>query len=185
MLLHSRATVVTQSSVVRPSSVKSIFSDPVKQSNAKLDGKVPFHRISRPFWALSFWALLDYVSRAPGIGSLSVVRHPCRNYLRTHWADSFQISVVASLGQYLQMFFGFLKKRMHFQIFQDFFPYCVNHVNVGPYGSQNFKTLLLPQITFESFQTFSEFSSQWSWQTYCFGFLKLLSFWFFTIFFSC
>ena len=32
-------------------------------------------------------------------------------------------------------------------------------INVGPYGSQNFRTLLLPQITFESFQTFSEFSS--------------------------
>ncbi len=43
---------------------------------------------------------------------------------------------------------------------------------MGPYGSQNFKTLLLLQITFESFQTFSVFSSQWSWQKYCFGFLK-------------
>ena len=33
-------------------------------------------------------------------------------------------------------------------------------VNMGPYGSKNFKILLLPQITFESFETFSEFSSQ-------------------------
>ncbi len=32
-------------------------------------------------------------------------------------------------------------------------------LNMGPYGSQNFKTLLLPQISFESSQTFSEFSS--------------------------
>ncbi len=45
-------------------------------------------------------------------------------------------------------------------------------VNMGPYGSQKFKTLLLPQISFESFQTFSEISSQWSSQKYCFGFLK-------------
>ncbi len=43
---------------------------------------------------------------------------------------------------------------------------------MGPYGSQNFKTLLLLQITFESFQTFSAFSSQWSSQKYCFRFLK-------------
>ncbi len=35
-------------------------------------------------------------------------------------------------------------------------------LNMGTSGSQNFKTLLLPQISFESFQTFSEFSSQWS-----------------------
>ena len=38
---------------------------------------------------------------------------------------------------------------------------------MGPNGSENFKTLLLPQISFGSFQTFSEFSSQWSSQKYC------------------
>ncbi len=43
---------------------------------------------------------------------------------------------------------------------------------MGPYGRQTFKMLLLPQISFESFQTFSEISSQWSSQKYCFGFLK-------------
>ncbi len=31
---------------------------------------------------------------------------------------------------------------------------------MGPYGSQNFKTLHLPQITIESYQTLPEFSSQ-------------------------
>ncbi len=46
---------------------------------------------------------------------------------------------------------------------------------MGPYGSQNFKTLLLPEITFESFEPFPEFSSQWSSQKYCFGFLALLN----------
>ncbi len=28
---------------------------------------------------------------------------------------------------------------------------------MGPYGSQNFQTLLLPEITFDIFQTFSQF----------------------------
>ena len=42
-------------------------------------------------------------------------------------------------------------------------------VNIGPFGSKNFKTLLLPQITFDFFQT-PEVSSQWS----SFGFLKFL-----------
>ena len=32
-----------------PSSVKPIFSEPVKPINAKFGGKVPFHHISRPF----------------------------------------------------------------------------------------------------------------------------------------
>ncbi len=32
-------------------------------------------------------------------------------------------------------------------------------INMGPYGSENFKTLLLLQIAAESFQTFPEFSS--------------------------
>ena len=45
-------------------------------------------------------------------------------------------------------------------------------VNMGPYESQNFKKLFLPQITFASFQTFPEFSSQWSSQKCCSGFLK-------------
>ena len=34
------------------------------------------------------------------------------------------------------------------------------------------KTQLLLQISVESFQTFSEFSSQWSLEKYCLGFLK-------------
>ncbi len=45
-------------------------------------------------------------------------------------------------------------------------------VNMGPYLSENFKTLLLPQITFKYFHTFSEIFSQWSSQKYCFEFLK-------------
>ncbi len=51
-------------------------------------------------------------------------------------------------------------------------------INMGPYGSKNFKTLLHQQITcteinthtYIFFQTSPEFSSQWSSQKYCFGY---------------
>ena len=43
---------------------------------------------------------------------------------------------------------------------------------MGPYGSENFKTLLLLQIVVESFQTFPEFSSQMVVTKLRLGFLK-------------
>ncbi len=46
---------------------------------------------------------------------------------------------------------------------------------MGPYESENFKTLLLLQITAKSFQTCPEFSSQWSSQNYV-GIFETLSF---------
>ncbi len=49
---------------------------------------------------------------------------------------------------------------------------------MGPCGNQNFKTLLLPQITFESSRPFPEFSSQLSSERYCFWIFEILSFWF-------
>ncbi len=107
-----------------------------------------------------------------GLCPSSVVRRLCRNYLRAYWVDCFQISVVASPGPYPQTFFQFLKKNAFSNFWGFFFSFCVNHVNMGPYRSQNFKRLLLLQINFESFQTFSEISSQWSSQKYCFGFFK-------------
>ncbi len=83
--------------------------------------------------------------------------------------DFFQILVVASPGPYAQTFFFFIFERNNvFDFLWIFFVF----VNIGLYGSENFKTLLLHQITFKSFQTFSEISSQWSSQKYCFGFLK-------------
>ncbi len=66
--------------------------------------------------------------------------------------DLFQILVVAPPEPYAKTFF--------FSIFFDFLGIFFVFVNMGPYGSQNFKTLLLPQIIFESFQTFSQFSSR-------------------------
>ncbi len=56
---------------------------------------------------------------------------------------------------------------LRFWFFMIFFVF----IYMGAYGSKNFKTLLLPQITFEFFRT-SEFSSQWSAQNYCLEFLK-------------
>ena len=65
---------------------------------------------------------------------------------------------MASPGPYAQTIFHFWKKNVW--IFLRIFFICIN---MGPYGRQNFQTLLL-QIIAESFQTFPEFSSQWSSQ---------------------
>ncbi len=135
-----------------------------------------------------FLALLDYVSRAHEIEirPSSVVRPSVRrpssvcgiDYLWSYCMDCLQISVVASPGPYAQTFFFHFWRIFFFNFLGFFFDF----VNMGPYGSQNFKTLLLFKIfqndskgfkiSFESFQTFSEISSQWSSQKYCFGFLK-------------
>ncbi len=57
------------------------------------------------------------------------------------------------------VFFRLKKKKI------EFFPNVFVFVNMmGPYGSKNFKTLLLLQITAKSFETCPEFSSQWSSQ---------------------
>ncbi len=48
------------------------------------------------------------------------------------------------------------KKKMSLR----FSPFLFVFVNMGPYGSKNFKTLLLPQITIDYFETTPEFSSQ-------------------------
>ncbi len=41
---------------------------------------------------------------------------------------------------------------------------------MGPNGSENVKTILLLQIAAKSFETFPEFSSQWSSQNYVWDF---------------
>ncbi len=168
-----------------------------------------FHLVKQSAKPLGFLlALLDYVRRAHGMGSLSVVRPSvasiiyeliawtssnfgfcfpwgiCRTHLIvtnifvTNRLKSY--SSLKSLLNPFKLFMNFLLNGPHKStvlnfwnfdvlIFQDFS--CV-FVNMGPYGSQKFKTLLPPQITFESFQNFSEFSSQWSSQKYCFESLK-------------
>ncbi len=90
------------------------------------------------------------------------------DYLWSYCMAFFQILVVAPLGPYAQKFF-FSKTIFFLDFFTKYFSFPLTW---GPYGRQNFAMLLFPKITFESFQTFSEFSSQWSWQKYCFGYLK-------------
>ncbi len=85
--------------------------------------------------------------------SSSVVRRPCRNYLRTFWADSFQISAAASPGQYPWAFFCILEEKMHFPSFHIFFFFSFS-LTWHPMATKTSKTLLLPQITFEYFLIF-------------------------------
>ncbi len=105
----------------------------------------------------------------PKLGSHSATPPSIVNKSRLN--PSFQTFSEFSSQWTLQKYcFGFLKfKVFRFSLFFFFFVF----VNMGPYGSQNFKMLLLPQISFESFQPFTEFSSQWSSQKYC----TVLDFW--------
>ncbi len=67
--------------------------------------------------------------------------------------------------------FWISEKKMHFQMFQDYFRFRGNHGNVGPYGRQNFQSAT---PTSNHFWIFSKFFwiFQWSSQKYCFGVLK-------------
>ncbi len=67
----------------------------------------------------------------------------------------FQILVVASPGPYARTFFLLF-----------FWRFFVIFDNIGPRESQNFNTLLLPQISAQRFQNFPEFSSQLYSQNY-------------------
>ena len=96
----------------------------------------------------AFLALLDYVSRAHEVEIRPSV-HLWHRLSLSYCMDFFQILVVASPGQYCmpRHFLILKKKNLNLQIFFVFF-------NMGPYGSENFKMLLLLQIAAESFQTF-------------------------------
>ncbi len=59
--------------------------------------------------------------------------------------DCFQISVVASPGPYAQTFF-FNFGNSFFFFFFDFLGFFFVFVNKEPYGSQNFKTLLVTAV---------------------------------------
>ncbi len=101
----------------------------------------------------------------------SVVRRPCRNYSRSFWQISFKFQLLLALDHIARRFWIFEKKNA-FSNFHDFF---FAFVDMGPYRSKKFKMPLLPQITSESFQTCSDFSSQWSSQNYCFWIFEILS----------
>ena len=72
---------------------------------------------------------------------------------------SFKFWLLPPLGHMLTRFLNFLKTfflRKYFFFF----------VNMGPHGSENFKTRPLLQIAAKRFQTFPEFFSQWSFQNH-------------------
>ena len=72
-------------------------------------------------------------------------------------AESFQTSPKIS-SQWSSQKYGTVLDFWNFE-----FPILtifLRFLNMGPYGSILFKTLLLPQITIEYFETFPEFSSQ-------------------------
>ena len=75
------------------------------------------------------------------------------------WDFVCRLSSLVRSGPYAQTLLEILKKKCIFLFFHDFFSIFIN---MGRSGSKNFKMLLILQITFESFQTFSKFSSQWS-----------------------
>ncbi len=89
--------------------------------------------------------------------NLSVVRPSVRVAIisELNARISFKFWMWLPLGDTLGLFLNFWKKEVFFNFLQIFFVF----VNVGPYRSENFKTLLLLQITAESFQIFFEFSS--------------------------
>ncbi len=74
---------------------------------------------------------------------------------------SFKFWLLLPLSHTLGLFFEVLKNKI-FIFLRVFFVF----VNMLSHGSQDFKTLLLLQIAAESFQSFCQFSSQWSTQKY-------------------
>ncbi len=160
---------------VRRLPIKLVFLETIRHINDNFVKRhLPPIKSVVDVWRLcfSFLALVDSVIRAHGMGvfvlrPLSVVRRLhfesvlqlSQNLLNVF---RFQVALRLNQGVNWHLFFWFCLWLFHF------------FVNIKPYGSKNFQTLLPPQITFESVQYFSEFSSQWSSQKYFFGFFEKL-----------
>ncbi len=118
-----------------------------------------------------FLALLDYVSRAHEI-EISPWSVVCRPFVRH---PSVRVAIISEPNARISFKFGccFLWdiRSDLFRIFDFFFFFFF--LILGTYGRKKVKTLLFLQIAAESFQTFSEFSSQWSSQNYGFEILKV------------
>ncbi len=95
----------------------------------------------------------------------SVVRRPCRNYLRTYHVDFFQTPVVACPGPYVQTFLEFKKGFYNRTLWE-----------------QKLQTLTLESLLMFFFQTSPESSSYWYSQKYCFWIFDILTSRFFMIF---
>ncbi len=113
--------------------------------------------ISRKEIRTYFLALLDYVSRAheieirpSSVRPSSVVRlwHRLSLKFLHGLLSNFSCGFLWTICPDFFFFFIFEKN------FFDFLGFFFVFVNMGPYESQNFKTLLLLQISFESFQIF-------------------------------
>ena len=88
-------------------------------------------------------------------------------------ARSSSVSIISEPNAWISFKFLFLLPLGHMQrlffYFLNFFFFFYIFVNMGHYGSENFKMLLLP-ITAQSLQTSPEVYSQWSTQKYvCHG----------------
>ncbi len=95
-----------------------------------------------------FLALLDYVSIAHEIEIRpSSVRRP------------YVASIISEVIAWISFKFWLWLPLGHMPRRSNFLRICFLFVNMGPYGSENFKTILLLQIAAESFQTFPAFSS--------------------------
>ncbi len=123
----------------------------------------------------SFLALLDYASRVMvwGLCPSSVVRvaiisEPIEQI-------PFKLQLWVPLGNTHRCFLNFWNKWI-FIFFRICFRSRVNHVNMGPYGSQKFQKTTPPWNQFWIYLNFFWISSQWSSQKYFFGFLKLWDF---------
>ncbi len=122
----------------------------------------------------SFLALLDYVSRAH---ELKFVHRPCRNYLRNYWANSFQISVVASPGPCPRRFLNFWNKTKNaFSNSSGFFSFSLTW---GPIGAKTSKPYSSPKSLWIFSNFFWIFCSV-VFTKVLFWVFEILSFWFFT-----
>ncbi len=106
-----------------------------------------------------FLALLDYVSRAYGIAicpsSVAQLSLNLMHRFLSNFGSCFPWKNFQKFKKHPSVWPFFFKKKNFFFVFLRIF---FGFGNTGPYGGENFKTLLL-QITAESFQTFPEFSS--------------------------
>ncbi len=119
---------------------------------------------------------LQLSSRAPRSVDLLLIWGPCPSsvsQLSQNLLSRFLSNFSCDFPWVVPSHFFFIFEKMHFQNFEDFcFVFVLTMLSWDPVGAKNFKTLPLSQITFESFQTFSAFSYQWSSQKNFFGILS-------------
>ena len=115
-------------------------------------------------------ALLDYVSRAheieicpSAVVHVAIISEPIEQI-------PFKFQLWLPLGHTLRHFMNFWKNNAFFEGY--FFRFRYHRILCVLWEPQG-QNAIPPQITFESFQTFSKFSSQLSSIKYCFGVLKL------------